>query len=667
MSAYGFRMQTYSVTFLLGGIFVEERKEKPFSKLRSKSTTEKLGIVITMLCLMMCIYHLIYAFSLFLNVYMHQNMHLMFALLIIILNEIKKELESDHSKKKKMINCAYLTVVLLCGLVGCIYIFTQGIGLINRVGLNTDTDILMGTLIIITVLIGCRRSVGWVLVIMAIVFIGYTLGGHLLPGSFWHFKINFRDSVVKFCIGLSGIFGDSMRVSANYIFLFMVFGEFLSIAGGTTFFLELSKIIGKRVSCGSGITTLVSCGLMGMVTGSGMANASICGPFTVPLMKGSGYDDKEISGILTTAATGALIVPPVMGVVAFVMAEYTGVSYGRICLISIAPCLLYYLCLGIYVVLAGRKKGIQRLGDDVKVDVKGLLSTCYMFLLPLTLIIVLLGINLSLRTISSWICVSVVVLSLFQKRTRKPLSVWIEACCNGAKAGANIAMASGAIGLVLGAFEATNLGNRLPAMLIEWANGSLPIALLLVAVVTIILGCGVPPFASYMMVAMMCASILEELGLTVLQAHYFIFLFTVFGQMTPPVAVTAVAAAPICNVSYLTAGVQAVRVGWLAWIMPFFIVWCPALILEKVALLETVLGIVSIVLMSMLLQSVNLGFYKTKLTIVERIIALISGLIFILYCFRQSTLIFAVAIALAVVFFVSNVLRAKKNGDPAPA
>ena len=198
---------------------------------------------------------------------------------------------------------------------------------------------------------------------------------------------------------MSGIFGDSMRVSANYIFLFMVFGEFLSIAGGTTFFLELSKIIGKRVSCG----------LMGMVTGSGMANASICGPFTVPLMKGSGYDDKEISGILTTAATGALIVPPVMGVVAFVMAEYTGVSYGRICLISIAPCLLYYLCLGIYVVLAGRKKGIQRLGDDVKVDVKGLLSTCYMFLLPLTLIIVLLGINLSLRTISSWICRSATI------------------------------------------------------------------------------------------------------------------------------------------------------------------------------------------------------------------------------------------------------------------
>lgn len=625
-----------------------------------KTPAQIVGILVTIFSVAMVLYHLIYALSLFLNIYMHQNVHLMLALIIIILSEIKKELESERSKAKKIARCVYLMVVMAAGVIGCVYVFTQGLDLVYRAGVNTDMDIVMGTMIIIACLIACRLSVGWVLVILAIVFIAYTLLGHLLPNPFWHFQVNFSAAVSKFCIGFSGVYGDSMQVSANYIFLFMVFGEFLAIAGGTTFFLELSKIIGKRVPSGAGITTLVSCGLMGMVTGSGMANASICGPFTTPLMRSSGYTDKETSGVLTTAATGALIVPPVMGVVAFVMAEYTGISYGHICLISIAPCVLYYFCLGVYVVFAGRKNGIRRMGDDVKVDVKGLISTCYMFLIPLGLIIVLLTMAMSLRMISFWICISVVALSLFQKRTRKPLKVWVKAMESGAAAGANIAMASAAIGLVLGAFEVTNLGNRLPSLMIEWANGNLIIALVLVAVVTIILGCGVPPFASYMMVSMMCASILEELGCTVLQAHYFIFLFTVFGQMTPPVAVTAVAAAPICNVSYLTAGVQAVRVGWLAWIMPFFIIWCPALILESADYLQAALTLVAIVVMTIILQVANLGYFRIKATVLERLIALTAGFLLIVYCFQPSVLLYAVALGLAALFYVIHRLRERK-------
>ena len=625
-----------------------------------KSPAQIVGIMVTVFSVIMVIYHLIYALSLILNVYMHQNLHLMFALIIIILSKIKKELERDCLSSKKIARCIYLSIVLIAGVAGCIYVFTQGLDLVYRAGVNTNADIVMGTLIIIACLIACQLSVGWVLVILSLVFIAYTLLGHLLPDPFWHFQVSFSAAVSKFCIGFSGIYGDSMQVSANYIFLFMVFGEFLAVAGGTTFFLELSKIIGKRVPSGAGITTLVSCGLMGMVTGSGMANASICGPFTSPLMRSSGYTAKETSGVLTTAATGALLVPPVMGVVAFVMAEYTGISYGHICLISIAPCLLYYGCLGIYVVLAGRKNGIKKMGDDVQVDIKGLFATSYMFLLPLALIIVLLTMALSLRMISFWICVSVIILSLFQKRTRKPIKVWVKAMEAGASAGANIAMASAAIGLVLGAFEVTNLGNRLPSLMIEWANGNLVIALVLVAVVTIILGCGVPPFASYMMVSMMCASILEDLGCTVLQAHYFIFLFTVFGQMTPPVAVTAVAAAPICNVSYLTAGIQAVKVGWLAWIMPFFIIWCPALILESQNLWHAGIVLMAIIMMSIILQAANLGYFRIKTTLPERVIALISGLLFIVYCFNSMLLFFAVAFALAILFFISQRLRERK-------
>lgn len=625
-----------------------------------ESLIRAVSILIMIFSVVMVLYHLIYANTLLINVYMHQNMHLALALIIIMLTQVKKELESNHAKSRKILICIYLTVVMAAGVTACIYVFGNGVALVNRAGVNTQTDIIMGAVIIVACLVGCRRSVGWVLVILALIFIAYTLFGHYLPNPFWHFQVNYKAAISKFCIGFSGIYGDSMRVSANYIFLFMVFGEFLAMTGGTKFFMEISKIIGKRMPSGAGITTLVSCGLMGMVTGSGMANASICGPFTTPLMRSSGYSNREISGVLTTAATGALLVPPVMGVVAFVMAEYTGVPYARICMISIAPCLLYYFCLGIYVVISGRKNGIKKLGDDVQVDMKGLLTTSYMFLLPLGLIIALLGMSFSLRMISFWICMSVVVLSLFQKQTRKPLRRWIDACTAGAAAGANIAMASGAIGLVLGAFEVTNLGNRLPSMLIEWANGNLILALLLVAFITIILGCGVPPFASYMMVAMMCSSILVDLGCTVLQAHYFIFLFTVFGQMTPPVAVTAVAAAPICSVSYLTAGVQAVVVGWLAWLLPFFIIWCPALIFESAQFGQAILALIAIILMCILLQAANLGFYRLKTTAAERLLAMAAGLMFIVFCFSFNIPVFISATVCAAAFFALQIRRDKK-------
>jgi len=628
---------------------------------KNQKLIDALSNIITSLCVVMVLYHLIYAKTLFLNVYIHQALHLLFGLTIIILVEIRKEFKSERKKSQKILNSFYLTLVLLAGSFGCIYVLINSIDLLNRVGINTNLDIIMGTLIIIAVLIACRRSVGWVLIILAGIFIVYTFYGHNFPYPFWHFAVSYKSAISKFSIGFSGIFGDCMRISANYIFLFMVFGEFLATSGGTNFFMELSKLIGKRAASGAGITTLFSCGLMGMVTGSGMANASICGPFTVPLMTSTGYSKEECSGILTTAATGALIVPPIMGVVAFVMAEYTGISYGRICLVSIAPCLLYYFCLGVYVVLAGKKIGIKKLGEEVKIDIKGLISTSYMFLVPLALIIILLIMSYSLRMISFWICISVIVLSLFQKKTRKPFKFWIKACEAGAIAGATIAMASGAIGLVLGAFEVTNLGNKLPSMLITWANGNLTFALFLVAIVTIILGCGVPPFASYMMVSMMCASVLTDLGCTVLQAHYFIFLFTVFGQMTPPVAVTAVAAAPICNVSYLTAGIQAVRVGWLAWLLPFFIIWCPSLILESTQYLQATLALISIILMSVLLQSANLGYFRLKTTTTERFIALFGGLTFIIYCFLLNIVYFIIAIAATIIFIIIQTKRKKRD------
>ena len=219
------------------------------------------------------------------------------------------------------------------------------------------------------------------------------------------------------------------------------------------------------------------------------------------------------------------------------------------------------------------------------------------------------------------------------------------------------------IGIVLACFDITGLGLKFPSMIETIANGSLLIALLLVALITIILGCGIPPFASYMIVAMMCAPVLVSLGCTTLQAHYFIFLFTVFGQMTPPVAITAVAAAPLCNVSYLTAGVEAVKCGWLAWIMPFFIIWCPMLIFESTDYLYGFVALLGCLMLIIAWQAAFLGHLKTSMRFMERLLLLVSGFLFCIFEFAQgvaSYVWFAAGAVLFLLIYIRQMSKAKK-------
>ena len=615
-----------------------------------------IDLLIAIVSVGMVLYHLVYTQTLILGPLEHQNMHLLLALTLLILLGWKKT-QKWVNKYRRIITRICLIIMFTATLVSTGYIFYFFNELEHRMGMNTQWDIIIGILLLIVVMEICRQSVGLVLPIMAVIFFAYTMFGHYLNGVLWHFKIPLSSAISKFDIGFSGIFGQCMGISADYIFLFMVFGSFLSIAGGTKFFVELGKIIGRKSASGPGMTATVSCALVGMVTGSGMANVSICGPFAVPMMRSVGYTNNQTAGILTTAATGALLVPPMMGVVAFVMAEYIGIPYIRICLVSIMPCILYYFCIAAYVIIAARKNGITRLEGDTRTSVKEIFSTSYLFFVPLVEIIALLVLGYSLRMISFVIIVSTFILSYIRKITRRPLKDWVRACVEGAIAGAGIATACGMIGIVLASFDITGLGIKFPSMVAELANGNLIIALLLIALITILLGCGIPPFASYMIVAMMCAPVMIELGCTVLQAHYFLFLFTVFGQMTPPVAVTAVAAAPLCGVSYLRAGIEAVKCGWLAWIMPFFIIWSPMLVLESNDYFYGLVSVVGMVIMVITFQSSFLAYMKTKMVIWERIVGIASGFALVVFEFAHgafSYIYFIMGIALFVMIFISQ-------------
>ncbi len=607
--------------------------------------------IITVLCVAMVLYHLIYTQTLLLGPIEHQNMHLLFALVLVCLSNINK------LEQKTLLKMAPHLILLVGTLISTLYIFMEFSGLEKRAGMNTQADMIIGILLLLVCWEVARRAVGMVLPIISIVFIAYTLWGHYLPDPLWHFKIPLSAAISKFNIGFSGMFGASLGISADYIFLFMVFGAFLSAAGGSEFFLEIGKVIGKRFSSGAGMAAVISCGLVGMITGSGMANVSICGPFAVPMMRGTGYKNPQIGGILTAAATGALLVPPVMGVVAFVMAEYIGIPYIRVCLMSIIPAFLYYFCIGVYVHLHARKAGITALSADVEVSVKSIFRTSYLFLVPLTLIIILLVLGYSLRMISFVICVATVLLSLIRKETRRSPREWALACVDGAMSGAGIAVACALIGVVLATFDITGIGLKFPAMIGEISGGNLVIALLLIAFVTILLGCGIPPFASYMIVAMMCAPVMVNLGVTMMQAHYFLFLFSVFGQMTPPVAITAVAAAPICGTSYGVTSWEAVKAGWIAWLLPFFVIWSPILIMEPVNIMVELIKLAAIIILVIMAQASYVGYFFTIMTLTDRTLAIAGVLALIAFCFTTSYILLAIGAALGFAVLMSQLKK----------
>lgn len=594
------------------------------TKLKIDKTVSTLIVIVSVL---MVVYHLIYTFTLILGPLQHQNMHLLLALLLVFLSGIK----NTWDIKKRIWNL----VMILGTVLTTSYIFINFDALEHRAGMNTPADIVIGIIILIIVWEATRQATGLILPAIALFFIIYTLFGQYFPGVLWHFKVPLSAAITKFDIGFSGVFGQSLGISADYIFMFMVFGAFLEASGGSTFFIEIGKLIGKHAASGSGMAAIVSCGMVGGVTGSGMADVAIVGPFAVPMMTGAGYKKEQVAGILTAAATGALLVPPVMGVVAFVMAEYMGVPYLTICLISIIPALIYYFCIGSYVHLYAKKRHIKRMGEEIVVDVKELIKTSYLFLIPFAAILILLLMGFSLRLISAVITIMTFALSLIRKKTRGNAISWARICTKGACSGAGIAAACGLVGVILASFDITSLGFKLPSIIRLFGQGNLTLTLILVGLVTIVLGCGIPPFASYMIVAMMCAPVLHDLGLSTMQAHYFLFLFSVFGQMTPPVAITAVAAAPICGTTYLKASIEAVKAGWVAWLLPFFVVWAPSIILDFSNPAADIIKLVCIVLMVYLLQAAYIGYFLSDLNNVKRCICAAAGFLFIVFCFTN--------------------------------
>lgn len=521
----------------------------------------------------MFLYHMVSTQYLFVGTFEHQDIHLAFMLLLIFLGTLAR---SEGAWQRALQTGL---IVLSLGVTG--YVFFNLNHLEEVVGFPERVDVIIGVLLIALVVEATRQAWGMTLPLVATVFVLYFIFGDSLPGALHHKGFSFDYIVSYLSIGLSGIYGIFLGISANQVFLFVVFGSLLGIIKINDFFFELGKSVGRVFQGGPGQTAVVSSALVGMVTGAAVANVAITGAFTIPFMKRVGYRPEIAGAIEATASTGGQIMPPVMGAGAFLMAAFLGVPYAEVMLAAVIPAILYFWCCILGVQFISVSEGIKAPKEIVD---KGLIyRRLPLFLVPLTVLIVMLVMRYSPANAAFWTIIVAVTLSCLSKETRPAPGELIRCLARGAVVGAQIGISLAIVGLMAQTLITTGLGSKIAGLVEVFSGGSILLALILTMVVSIVLGCGIPTSAAYALVAIVVVPGLVRLGVEPLSAHLFAFYFAVISALTPPVALASLAGAGIAGANYWKTSLSAFKLAISGFILPYLIVYNPFITLHVVS------------------------------------------------------------------------------------
>lgn len=615
-------------------------------------SNKPIDIAIAIVAIAMAIYHMVSTRVIFVDSIQHQNIHLGFGLTLVFLFTTK-------GAKKRWQQILWLLLLGL-SLITVLYVQIFYDDLTLRNGFPTNTDAIISVMLIFLLLVSTAKAYGPVFSIICLLLLFYALFGHLVPDP-WR-TYDFVPARLLFALTLSfqeGAYGTFLGISANYLFLFLLFGALMQISGTTRFFEEVGKIIAKRVSGGAALSSVVTSAMVGTVTGSVGANIVTTGSFTIPFMKRAGYKPHQAGAIEATASTGGMIMPPVMGAAAFIMAAWTGIPYIKIAAMAAIPAILYFVNAGIYAQLQALRMNIKPTHEAV--NVREMLINAPSFFVPLIIIIVLLMFNYSLAFVVSWAIIAVVVLSLIRKKTRPSLRQWVESIVGGADMGAQVAVSIATIGIAAATMMQTGLVLRLPAAFEMWSGGNLALALILCAVIAIILGMGLPTTAVYVMMALTIAPILIRMGVTVPQAHLFVFYYGMVGFLTPPVAVGAVIAAKLAGASYFKTAIEATKAGLGGFLVPFFMILTPAIMFLQQPPIWALIGMISSVLILLCFQIGICGHYLTSVNLPFRWFFLAVGAILLLSLAVENYFLSASGLVIFIVLTIWQWMKRKKG------
>ena len=521
-------------------------------------------------------------------------------------------------------------VVLLFAGVGVLLyqvVFFEAIS--ARWGELTELEFWFGMICIITLLEATRRTIGWPIVILAIIFLGYAFLGPQLPGLLNHRGYSLDRVISHLYLGGGGIFGTPLGVSATFVILIVIFGAMLERSGAGRVLMDIATGATGRSRGGPAKAAVVGSSLMGMISGTAVANVLTTGTISIPLMKRNGYRPHVAGAIEAVASTGGQLMPPVMGAAAFIMADLTETPYLEIAGAAILPAALYYIVLFAVVHLEAVKNNIPVLtSDELPRFIPTILKGGHL-LLSLPVFAYMLIAGYSVMYASFWAIVTTIVVSYAKRTTWLTPRKLIGSFIDGVNALLPVAVACATAGIIIGVITLTGLGLKFSSLIVAVAGDNLVVALLLTLIASLLLGMGLPTAAAYILVSTLVAPALVDLGVELLAAHLFVFYGAMLSSITPPVALAAYAAASLAEANPSRIAVTAVQFGIAAFIVPFFFVINPAL-LGFGDLTTIVLAAISASIGAGAIAIAIQGWLITRVSIIERLIIFIGGLLLML-------------------------------------
>lgn len=564
--------------------------------------------------------------------------------------------------------------------------------LVQRAGELTPEDMAVGIITLVLVFEAARRVMGLALPLICLLFLGYALFGEHLPGALAHRGYGLDQVIGQLSFGTEGIYGTPTYVSSSYIFLFILFGAFLEQAGMIELFTNFALGTVGHTKGGPAKVSVVSSGLMGTINGSGVANVVTTGQFTIPLMKQFGYRPAFAGAVEATSSMGGQIMPPVMGAVAFIMAETIDVPYVEIAKAAAIPAMLYFFTVFWMVHLEAGRAGLKGLPKEECPDPWAAVRQRWYLLLPLIGLVYLLfagftpmfagmmGLALtvvllfgssfarrlngtSLRLVF-WIAlglacsafakvgiiavvatVAVLVVLLAPRNDgRSTLQLAVKALVEGALHALPVGVACALVGVIIGSLTLTGSATTFAGYIIDIGQDSLFLSLVLTMLTCLVLGMGIPTIPNYIITSSIAAPALLDLGVPLVVSHMFVFYFGIMADLTPPVALAAFAAAPIAKESGLKIGLRAVQIAIAGFVVPYMAVYAPELMLQgDKDITATMYVVFKAVLAVMLWGMAVVGYFRMPMNAVERLLAFAAACLLVLAMSLTDEIGFALA------------------------
>ena len=563
--------------------------------------------------------------------------------------------------------------------------------LIQRAGQPLVTD--LGTIVVVLLFEAARRVIGVALPIVAGVFLAYGLFGQYLPGALAHRPFGYDQVVAQLYLATGGIYGIPTLVSATYIFLFILFGSFLEHSGMMRLFNDVALGTVGHTKGGPAKVAVVSSGFMGMISGSGVANVLTVGSFTIPLMKRFGYSPVFAGAMVTTASMGGQIMPPVMGAVAFIMAETLNIPYLEVCKAAIVPALLYYSTAFWMAHLEAGRANLLGMPKDQCPDAWAAIRRQWYLLVPLAGLVFMLfngftpmfagmtGLALTALLILGasisasigpqafrlffWIALglvassftfwgitpviaaisALVAINFFVKGGQTTLPIMRAGLIDGARQALPVGLACAIVGVVIGVLTLTGAASTLAGFILQVGDTSLFLSLVLTMGVCLVLGMGIPTIPNYIITSSIAAPALLQLGVPLVVSHMFVFYFGIMADLTPPVALAALAASSIAKESYMKIGFKATQIAAAGFVVPYMAVYDPALMLLG-PWLDSVYMIGKALLAIGLWGAAMIGYLWAPVSHVERVVAVVAAGLLVAALPATDTIGFALAAAL---------------------